>query len=331
MKPRRYYLRLLAFALALLILIPIILIVGAAYIVASVYVAPAPSTVVRTADLPFAVEEVSFTGGDRLTLRGWYVPPANGAVIILLHGYDSNRLGMRFHAEVLTQAGHGLLMMDERGHGESEGAQRSFGWRDVEDVGGALAFLNNHSCAVGTAFLPSAGGEGCITYIAIAGCSIGGQIALRAAARYPQLAAVLADGPAIVSAADLPPVTEFDPSYAWDGLIDRFLELRLGMAAPAPVVEVIGQIMPRPILLIAGAAGKELERIRYYRDRAGANAQLWEVPGATHCDGPSVAPDEYARRMVEFFEPLGLRSETSPPTPSPLAEMGSQHRFRGFT
>lgn len=309
LKPRRYYLRLLAFALALLIFIPIILVIAAAYLTASVYIAPAPSTVVRPVDLPFAVEDVSFTGGDKLTLRGWYVPPQNGTVIILLHGYDSNRLGMRFHAEVLSQAGYGLLMLDERGHGESDGLQRSFGWRDVDDIGGALDFLNNYRCAGGTAFLPFAegqGGEGCINSLAIAGCSIGGQIALRAAARYPQLSAVLADGPAIVSAADLPPVAEFDPSYAWDALIDRFLELRLGMAAPAPVVEVIGQITPVPILLIAGAAGKELAGIRYYRDRAGANAQLWEVPGATHCDGPSVAPDEYARRMVEFFEPLGL-------------------------
>jgi uncharacterized protein len=307
LRPRRYYLRLLAFTLALLIIIPIGLVFAAAYITASAYIAPAPSVVSLPADLPFAVEDVFFTGGDNLTLRGWYTPPQNGMVIILLHGYFSNRLGMRFHAEVLTQAGYGLLMLDERGHGASDGTQRSFGWRDVEDIGGALDFLDSKRCAAETTRMPSDEGQGggeCMKFIAIAGCSIGGQIALRAAARYPQIRAVLADGPAVVSAADLPPTADFKPSYAWDALIDRFLELRLGRAAPPPVVEVIGQITPRPILLMAGAAGKELERIRYYRERAGANAQIWEVPGATHCDGPSVAPDEYGRRMVEFFNTL---------------------------
>ncbi|MEZ4671664.1 MAG: alpha/beta fold hydrolase [Anaerolineae bacterium] len=294
MKARRYYLRLLTFALSLFIIIPAALVFGVAYATASAYISPAPSSVSRPPDLPFVVEDVSFMGGDDVTLRGWYTPPSNGVVIIVLHGYDSNRLSMMFHAEALTQAGYGVLMYDERGHGMSDVTQRSFGWRDVEDVGGALAFLDGKRCA----------GEGktCVRTVALVGCSIGGQIGLRAAAHYPEIRAVLADGPAIVSAADLPPADGLKPSTIWDSLIDRFLELRLGTAAPAPVVEVIDEIAPRPILLIAGAAGKELEPIRYYRERAGDKAQIWEVPGATHCDGPSVAPEEYARRMVAFFD-----------------------------
>ena len=51
------------------------------------------------------LEEVTFTGGDGIQLAGWYVPPANGAVIILLHGYGGTRASMLWHAETSGQGG----------------------------------------------------------------------------------------------------------------------------------------------------------------------------------------------------------------------------------
>ena len=84
---------------------------------------------------------MTFTGGDGVTLAGWFAPPENGATIILLHGYGGNRLGMRWHAEVLVEAGYGVLMYDERASGESGGTVRSFGWQDGADVGGAVEYL----------------------------------------------------------------------------------------------------------------------------------------------------------------------------------------------
>ena len=37
-------------------------------------------------------EEITFKTTDGLILSGWYVPPKNGAVVILLHPYYANRL-----------------------------------------------------------------------------------------------------------------------------------------------------------------------------------------------------------------------------------------------
>src|SRR5512139_2035087 len=88
--------------------------------------APAPSQVEIPNDLAFQVEEVTFKGGDNLTLAGWFTPPENGATIILLHGYGGNRTAMIWHAQVLVKAGYGVLMYDERASGESEGTQRSY-------------------------------------------------------------------------------------------------------------------------------------------------------------------------------------------------------------
>ncbi|HSD85197.1 MAG TPA: alpha/beta fold hydrolase, partial [Anaerolineae bacterium] len=146
--------------------------------------APAPSQVEIPNGLAFPVEEVTFKGGDDLTLAGWFAPPQNGATIILLHGYGGNRTAMIWHARKLVEAGYGVLLYDERASGESEGQRRSYGWEDPEDVAGALRYLSER---------PEVDAQ----RIAIAGCSIGAQIALQAAARYPALKAVWADGPSI--------------------------------------------------------------------------------------------------------------------------------------
>lgn len=286
-RSRRYWLRLLIFFGVMLFILPFIIVFILTNAIAISYVVPIHYTVVRSPDLPPTTQDISFIAADNLTLRGWYMPPQNDTVIILLHGYFADRTQLLFQAHHLIQAGYGVLLYDQRAVGESDGSQRSLGWRDVADVGGALAFLQDKASS-----------------FAIAGCSIGGQIALRATAQYPQLQAVLADGPAMVSIDDIPPADNWEGAltfrYHW--FIDRLVEFHVGMNAPPSLMATIGQIAPRPIMLFAGARGGEKFYIRLFQQAAGANAQLWEIPGATHCDGPSAAPAEYARRMLEFFD-----------------------------
>jgi len=133
--------------------------------------APAPSEVNIPPDLPFQVEEVTFAGGDDLRLAGWKVPSQNGATVILLHGYGGNRLGMLWHAKQLVSAGYGVLMYDERASGESQGTRRSYGWEDPPDARGAARYIKTEA--------------GRQERIGIAGCSIGGQIAVQSAAYFP--------------------------------------------------------------------------------------------------------------------------------------------------
>ena len=232
-------------------------------------------------------------------MAGWYVPPENGALVILLHGYGSNRTAMLWHAEQLIQAGYGVLMYDERASGESEGTYRSYGWEDPRDVTGALDFLSAK---------PDVNPE----KIGIAGCSIGGQIALQGAAYYPQLGAVWADGASSVRAQDISrPNKLTNPIYPLlilgNYTLDWRFEVKLGIDAPAPMIEIIDEIAPRPIMLVASGipfafVGSEGDHLQFYAQHAGKNASLWVLPDAGHCAGPSVRPEEYSVRMVEFFD-----------------------------
>lgn len=258
---------------------------------------PAPSDVDLPANLSFDVEELTFEGGDGFRMAGWAVPSQNGVTIILLHGYGGNRTAVLWYAEQLVQAGYGVLMYDERASGESEGTRRSYGWEDPRDVQGAIRFLKAEAGNI-----PGR--------IGIAGCSIGAQIALQSTAYYPEIEAVWADGPSSLRAKDLP--SPKNPIVALIILgnysLDWMYEWKLGMEAPPPLVDSIGNIAPRPIMLVGGGTshplmGSEGEwMIPRYAQFAGSNAQTWIIPEAVHCDGPAHRPEEYAERMVEFFD-----------------------------
>ncbi len=93
--------------------------------------------VVPAARLGAAYENVSFTTGDGLTLRGWYVPSSNRAAVIAAPG----RAGSQKPARMLARHGYGVLLFDRRGEGESDGDPNAFGWAADKDLDAAVAFL----------------------------------------------------------------------------------------------------------------------------------------------------------------------------------------------
>ncbi|HNB54830.1 MAG TPA: alpha/beta hydrolase, partial [Anaerolineales bacterium] len=68
----------------------------------------------------------------------------------------------------------------------------------------------------------------------------------------------------------------------------------------SPVDDIAG-ISPRPVLLIYGEQEAASGRAEMQFDAAGEPKELWIVPGGAHGQNYLVAPEEYARRVVEFF------------------------------
>lgn len=226
-----------------------------------------------------------------IRLAGWYIPSRNGAAVILLHGFGNNRREMLSRAEALARNGYGVLLYDLRGHGESGGEVRAFGWQDVEDVGVALEFLSTR-----TDVDPDR--------IGILGFSVGGQIAIRAAARYGQIHAVLADDPGFVTVDDAPPPTSLKAGlmYLVSWVDGRGVALWTSIPIPAGVPEALGSISPRPILFIDTGQAEARALIRYYYEITGKPKELWEIPEAKHGTQFMARPLEYEQRMVAFFE-----------------------------
>ena len=69
-------------------------------------------------------------------LETWYIPterPVRG-IAALFHGYASSKASLLYPAEALRAMGYHTLLVDFRGHGDSEGSETTIGYREAEDV-----------------------------------------------------------------------------------------------------------------------------------------------------------------------------------------------------
>ena len=266
-----------------------------AYVIsaAEMYAQPAQTSPggVTPGNKGLAYEDVTLLTRDGLSLKGWYLPSRNGAAIILLHGYGGNRLEMLDRAVLLAQHGYGVLWYDERASGESGGDKRTFGWLDVNDVPLALADLQNRS-------------EVDSQRIGMLGFSIGGQIALRAAARLDQIKAVVAEEPGFARISDVPDMPGvmdnfYDVAY-WLG--EKWLSLRTGVPIPAGVVDDLKHMTPRPILFTATGQDYGRALVRHFYEQASEPKEWWEVPETNHGGSLRARPEEYEQTVVGFFD-----------------------------
>lgn len=233
-------------------------------------------------------EKISFHTADGLTLRGWYIPPQNGVVIILVHPYYGDRMGVMRPAEALYQSGYGLLMYDQRASGESDGHIRALGWLDIPDVQQAVQFITTRKPDV---------------KIGIAGCSSGGAIALGGAAFSPHIGAVAADAPSPLSWEENKPNFQADPFYALTfTTYFHIVAWKAGTYAPISTFEAIRAVSPRPILFISTSQAAEKDRIQAYYQTASGPKVHFNLPNSSHCAGPYTHPVEYGQALVEFFD-----------------------------
>src|SRR5512146_1022962 len=89
-----------------------------------------------------AYRNVAFRTADGIRLSAWYIPPRNGAAVLLLPGAGSTRAAVLGQGAVLARHGYGALLLDGRGHGLSGGHPMDFGWWGGRDIAAALSFLD---------------------------------------------------------------------------------------------------------------------------------------------------------------------------------------------
>lgn len=288
----RYLLNLLIALLATLAL--------AFYVVIPVYMANRaihptrfPVGPASPADLGMQYEDVALTTADGLELRGWYVPSLNGAAVIAVHAYNGNRTGVLYHAELLARSGFGVLMLDLRAHGESQGQSFAFGWDADQDIFAALDYLQGR---------PEVDPQ----RIGALGLSIGAEIILQAAARDHRLRAVVAEGAGSRSFDEwmLAPASAGEPP--WPLLVPgqwTFYHAGglLSGVKPAPALDLlIYEISPTPLLLIS--AGDETPLATIYFEAARPPKQHWARPEAGHIDALFAQPETYGEKVLDFLD-----------------------------
>ena len=238
--------------------------------------------------------EVKFPSTDGVRLSAWWVPVEDSSfAAVLVPGWG----GYKFDEHLLQtlpvyhDAGYCVLLLDLRAQGESDGTRRTLGYREVRDVRGALAWLQQQGYRLDQTVLH--------------GWSMGGATALRAApgtgvaavveeAAYANLPVLLKGEipefirfgrflrPAILLAGRLFP--DFDP---WDVIPKNDAAKLSEEGVPLFIIHSTDDvIVPYEQAKVLAAA---------YPD-----ANVWKLEGYAHveaCQHP-----EYAQRLRDFLD-----------------------------
>ncbi|MCY1043013.1 alpha/beta fold hydrolase [Corallococcus sp. bb12-1] len=231
------------------------------------------------------LEDVAFQSEGQV-LRGWYRPSRDGTAVVLVHGFAANRTQLLFEAGVLAASGHGVLLFDLHGQGESDGDAIGWGDSEREDVRAALSFVRARP-------------EVTPGRVGLFGFSMGGTTALLVAQEDPRVKAVAAVGAFPDLAGDMG--SHYGAS-TW-AVLWGLRRAGIDVEAVRPL-DGMCRLEGRGLLLINGGSdpdGPQKLGASLYR-AACEPRQLWEVPDAAHGEYAQKDPEGYARHLREFFD-----------------------------
>jgi alpha-beta hydrolase superfamily lysophospholipase len=246
-------------------------------------------------------QTVETTAADGVILRGWLFRSRqpNGDFVILLHGVADSRSGTLPQAALFLRHGYSVLAPDSRGHGASGGDVITYGIREVGDLRRWEQWL------LATEHPRSLYGLG---------ESMGGAILLQSVAGDTAFRSVIAECPfatfhevaydRLSGVLGIPRL--FGRGLLWGVVEPAFFYARMRYGIDLRKASPLGAVRGSrvPILLIHGTADTNIPP-DHSRELAAANpglVRLWEVPNAHHVSAVSEAPEEFERRVIEWFQ-----------------------------
>ena len=260
--------------------------------------------------------DVQVASADGLDLAGWWTPSRNGAALIVQHGYKTNRstelLGI---AALLAEHGYGVLLSSVRAHDVNGGELISFGLEEMPDLAAWIEFVR-----AADSVDPER--------IGIFGNSMGGSLAIQAAAQFPVIKAVVAhSATASIRSTVETSVKYFTglPPFPFAPMIMFWVKRDWGIDPDVlDFTAWIDDLSPRPVFLMQGGADAVIAPSSGQRlyDAANEPKELWFDAALDHVAFFDDRPEEFERRVVGFFDRYVLAADTEidgSPASDPLA------------
>lgn len=288
---------------------------------------------VRLAEPDGSAEPVRFPGGDGLELAGSIHLPEDDprGLVIFCPEFGGSHWSAPSYVGALIDDGFAVLAFDFRGQGESE-EQPGYSpahWvteREVEDVAAALRYA---------ATLPEFRG----LPVGLFGVSRGGNAALAAAARHPEVRAVAAEGAFSTDAMMLYFAYRWAELYVprWVARLVPEWHLASTMRFARWVSQFrhgvrycvlekwLPQLAGRPAMLITGGKDSYVSPVIAERLRAAIGPScrpVWVVPGAKHNLARPTDPEGYDARLTAFFADIALPTRKPVPVRRELLPTG---------
>lgn len=221
--------------------------------------------------------------------------PDASAVVLLVHGRDACRGDeLRGTTETLVSEliarGMSVMMIDLRGHGESDQARLTFGRRERHDILGAVDFLLTRGYPPGS--------------IGVLGASMGGASAIAAAAEEPAIGALITDSAFAslddVLAAQFTRLTRLPMFVLAGALIAARALTGVNLLHDAPF-QNMRRLRGRPTLVIHAEHDPFVPvQHAHILAQAGAGA-MWITAGNKHLSSFDVASADYLAMVGAFF------------------------------
>jgi fermentation-respiration switch protein FrsA (DUF1100 family) len=263
-------------------------------------------------ELNLPAEEITFAPlyGD-YQVSGWYIPhPQATTTVIVCPGYRGRRSDVLGVCGPLWKAGHNVLVFEYYGHGSVVGKPITLGYREINDFLGAVVYAKQRA--------PQA-------RLGAIGYSMGGSVAIMAAARTTEVEALVVDsafathkgviGYAVHRTLHL-------PFALFEQITDFLLWWRAGYHfSQVEPLRDIHRIAPRPILIIHGLKDTVVDPrdAPLLYEAAGDPKELWLLPDVDHCGAYFDDRVAYVERIVNFFD-SSLKNVNSPVSLQPSSQ-----------
>jgi alpha-beta hydrolase superfamily lysophospholipase len=225
--------------------------------------------------------DVTLTTADGLELSAWYIPaidtsspPTEAATIILAHGLLERKESMKHLVPWLHEAGYNVMLLDFRGHGQSDQRPTTVGREEAMDLQAALDWLE---------------AEGVDDRVGGLGMSMGAVVLVNTAVQDDRLDALV-----------------LDSMFAKWNDTDFAQDYRLPPDWLVPGVPSPEELMPNihaPVFVIHGTADILTDVEHAYRVYEAANEpkQLW-LNDSGHAWSSMTYPDVYRQKVLDFFD-----------------------------
>jgi len=241
-----------------------------------------------------AFDNVAVTTTDGMHLKGWFIPSAGPATVMIVHGYKDTRSMMLGVASILHTHGFNVVVPSLRGHDDNDGDQISFGLREFADLDAFYRYAVARPDVDRRRF-------------GLFGVSMGGTISIGYTAQNPGIRALVSDC-AFSSIRDtvetsvrfftgLPPFPFAPAILFWT---ERELHGDVDDVDAKKWMRAIG---PRPVLVMQGGSDKVVSPESGTRlfEAASEPKELWFEPSVGHAEFLKMRPQEFETRLAKFF------------------------------
>lgn len=245
--------------------------------------------------LGYEFESFRCSTEDKIEIAGWFVPAKTktNCTILVLHGWGANRSDA-FPATTFLAQKYNLAYFDFRNHGRSGGNRTSLTCLEIKDFLAVVKFLRKEKKEL-------------CENIGVFGFSMGGSVAISGSVEMPEIKAVIAESPFSSyneTVARFAKIFYGIPKFMVPPTL-WFTRMRLSFDPEkcSPIYH-ISKIAPRPIFIIQGGGDIRMpvaEGEALYH-AAKEPKEIWVVPGADHGAIQETTPDEYKKRILNFFE-----------------------------